>query len=173
LGIRFVPLKITVVALAKGEKMKTNIMERNKIIFAFFTVLIALSMSLAACGASTPSINPDGSVNVDVTLTDFGIESTVTKFEAGKTYHFTITNKGAIPHEFVIAEPLVGGTVHGTDMEMMHEGLIVEVEEDELPPGATVIVDATFPDHVDAALEFACHTEGHYEAGMRSTITVK
>jgi hypothetical protein len=32
--------------------MKTNIMERNKIIFAFFTVLIALSMSLAACGAS-------------------------------------------------------------------------------------------------------------------------
>lgn len=154
--------------------MKTNILEGNKTIFAFVTVLIALSISVAACGASTPSINPDGSINVDVTLTDFGIESSVTTFEAGKTYQFTITNKGAIPHEFVIAEPLVGGTVHGTDMEMMHEGLIVEVEEDELPPSATVTVDATFPAHVPGEeLEFACHTEGHYEAGMKFPITVK
>lgn len=153
--------------------MNTNLLENDKKIFAVVTVLITISLLLAACGASAPSTNPDGSINVDVTLTDFGIESSLTTFEAGKTYHFTITNKGAIPHEFVIAEPLAGGTVHGTDMEMMHEGLIVEVEENELPPGATVTVDATIPDHVDEALEFACHTEGHYEAGMRSAITVK
>jgi uncharacterized cupredoxin-like copper-binding protein len=154
--------------------MKTNQLERNKKVFTFVTMLIAISMLLTACGAAVPSTNSDGSINVDVTLTDFGIESSLTTFEAGKTYHFTITNKGAIPHEFVIAEPLVGGTVHGTDMEMMHEGLIVEVEEDELPVGATVTVDATFPAHVpDKELEFACHTEGHYEAGMKFPISVK
>jgi uncharacterized cupredoxin-like copper-binding protein len=169
------PIQIGVAAPAKGEKkMNTNLLEHDKKIFAVVTVLIAISILLAACGASASSTNPDGSIDVDVTLTDFGIESSLTTFEAGKTYHFTITNKGAIQHEFVIAEPLVGGTVHGTDMEMMHEGLIVEVEEDELPPGAIVTVDATFPaDLPDEGLEFACHTEGHYEAGMKFPISVK
>jgi uncharacterized cupredoxin-like copper-binding protein len=134
------------------------------------TALIAISLILSACG---PSTNPDGSVNVNVTLTDFGIDSSVIEFEAGKTYHFTITNEGAIAHEFVIAQPLMEGEEHSDDMDMMHEGLVVEVEADELPPGATVKVDVTFPDHIDEALEFACHTEGHYEAGMRSPITMK
>ena len=59
-------------------------------------------------------------------------------------------------------------------MEMMPGGLILVVEESDLPPGTTVTVDATFPDHVpDEGLELACHTEGHYEAGMKFPITVK
>ena len=90
-----------------------------------------------------------------------------------ETYHFTITNEGAIPHEFVIAEPLMESEEHGTDMDMMHKGLVVEVEEDELPTGASFTVDVNFPAHADEALEFACHVEGHYEAGMHSPITLK
>ena len=150
---------------------------KNKTRFSLLvtTALIAFSLILSACGASSPSTNPDGSINVNVTLTDFGIDSSVIEFEAGKIYRFTITNEGAINHEFVIAQPLMEGKEHSDEMEMdmMHEGLVVEVEADELPPGATVTVDVTFPDHVDEALEFACHTEGHYEAGMRSPITMK
>ncbi|GAB4417961.1 MAG: plastocyanin/azurin family copper-binding protein [Anaerolineales bacterium] len=134
--------------------------------------LIGTSLLLAACG---PSANPDGTINVNVTLTDFGIESSLTEFESGKTYRFTITNEGAIPHEFVIAEPLDAHSddEHSDDSEMMHEGLIVEVGEDKLPPGATVVIDVTFPDHIDGEVEFACHTPGHYEAGMHSPLTVK
>ena len=140
--------------------------------------LVALTVALlflTACGPSAPTTNADGSINVDVTLTDFTMESSVTTFEAGKTYRFTITNEGLVPHEFVIAEPLMEGEDHSEDMgmEMMHEGLVIEVEEDELQPGATVTVDATFLDHVDGELEFACHLEGHYEAGMRSPISMK
>lgn len=154
--------------------MKTNQLKWDKKKFVIVAMLIALSLSLAACGASAPSTNPDGSTNVEVTLTDFGIESSLTTFEAGKTYRFTITNNGAIAHEFVIAEPLAEGTGHNTDMESMHGGLILAVEESDLPPGTTVTVDATFPDHMpDEGLEFACHTEGHYEAGMKFPITVK
>ena len=136
------------------------------------SIFIAVSLLISACG---PSTNPDGTINVNVSLTDFGIDSSVISFEAGQTYRFTITNDGAIPHEFVIAKPLDehGDDGHGDDSEMVHEGLIVEVEEDELPPGATVVIDVTFPDHVDGEVEFACHTEGHYEAGMRSPITVE
>ena len=153
--------------------MKRKTLARNIPGVTFIAVLIALSILLTACGASGLSTNRDGSINFEVTLTDFGIESSLTEFEAGKTYRFTITNEGAIPHEFVIAEPLMEGEEHGTDMDMMHESLVVEVEEDELPAGATVTVDVTFPDHADEALEFACHVEGHYEAGMHSQITLK
>ena len=153
--------------------MKMKTLARNIPGATYIAVLIALSILLTACGASSSSTNPDGSINVEVTLTDFGIESSLTEFEAGKKYRFTIKNEGAIPHEFVIAEPLMEGEAHGTDMDMMHAGLVVAVEEDELPAGATVTVDVTFPDHVDEALEFACHIEGHYEAGMHSPITLK
>jgi uncharacterized cupredoxin-like copper-binding protein len=141
----------------------------------YVVVLTIAVLLLTACGPSAPTTNADGSINVEVTLTDFTMESSVTTFEAGKTYRFTITNDGLVPHEFVIAEPLMDGEEHseGMDMEMMHEGLVIEVEEDELQPGATVTVDATFPDHVDGELEFACHIEGHYEAGMRSPISMK
>lgn len=152
--------------------MRMNLLERKNTAFGIVIVLIAASILLSACGASVPSANPDGSINVDVTLTDFAIESSLNTFEPGKTYRFTIINEGAVPHEFVIAEPLAEG-MEQSDMEMMHAGLILEVEEDELPPGTTVTVDATFPDHVDEALEFACHVQGHYEAGMRAPITVK
>ena len=131
-----------------------------------FSILILAALLLTACGGGNSN-------DVKITLTDFGIESSVTTFEPGMTYHFTITNEGAIPHEFVIAEPLMEGEEHNEDMDMMHEGLVIEVEEDELQPGATVTVDATFPDHTDEELEFACHIEGHYEAGMRMPITVK
>ena len=149
--------------------MQIYIVKQNKLSFAIVTVLIAVSMLLTACG---PSTNPDGSINVDVTLTDFAIDSSVVTFEPGKTYRFNITNEGAVAHEFVIAEPLAEGMEH-SEMEMMHEGLVIEVEEDELPPGASVTADATFPDQVDEPLEMGCHIEGHYEAGMRLPITVK
>ena len=130
-------------------------------------LLVVVVLIITACGAQSESND------VTITLTDFSIESSVTTFEAGKTYRFTITNEGIIPHEFVIAEPMMEGEDHGEGMEMEHAGLVIEVEEDELPPGATVTVNATFPDHVDEELEFACHVEGHYEAGMRSPITMK
>ncbi len=161
------------------------------------TALIALSLILSACGSKEP-------VTVEVTLTEFGIESSLSTFEAGQTYSFVITNEGALAHEFVITEPLMEGAEHddsmddsmeeaGHDddedaaehddemdsdelsdgMEMSHEGVILEVKEDELPVGATVTVEVTFPDQApEETLEFACHISGHYDAGMHSPITI-
>jgi len=144
----------------------------NKI-FLYSGLTAIFITALTACGAA------DGN-KVEVTLTDFGIESSKSEFNAGETYTFVITNEGAIPHEFVIAEPLREGAemgdMHedGEEGEMHHEGLIVEVEQDELLPGATVQVDVTFPDTPpDEPVEFACHIEGHYDAGMRAPLTIK
>ncbi|HSG44340.1 MAG TPA: hypothetical protein VLA72_14420 [Anaerolineales bacterium] len=143
----------------------------NKSYAGVLTVAVLL---LTACGARSDVSE------VTVSLTEFGIESSVTTFEAGKTYRFTITNEGAVPHEFVIAQPLMEGEAHDDDdahsddeMEMKHEGVVIEVGEDRLQPGATVTVEATFPDHVDGELEFACHTEGHYEEGMFAPLIIK
>jgi uncharacterized cupredoxin-like copper-binding protein len=126
-----------------------------------------LVMVLAACG-------PTGN-NVTVTMTDFAFQPSRTDFAAGETYTFTIANKGEVAHEFVIAEALQEGEMHMEgEGEMEHEGLIVEVEEDELPPGGKVTIDVTVPSPApDHALEFACHIEGHYEAGMHMPITVQ
>jgi uncharacterized cupredoxin-like copper-binding protein len=144
---------------------------KNKTSFTLLvtTVLIASSLVLSACG---PSTNPDGSVNVDVTLTDFGIESSLDTFEVGVPYHFIITNEGAVNHELMIMEPMMPGM--DMTMEEMDAMALAFVEEDELTPGVTQTLDYTFTEPAPAgSLELGCHIEGHYEAGMLLPITVK
>ena len=68
---------------------------KTRIALLITTVIIATTLFLSACG---PSTNPDGSVNVDVTLTDFRIESSLDTFEVGVPYHFIITNEGEDEH---------------------------------------------------------------------------
>ena len=147
---------------------------KNKTRFTLLitTVLIAFSLILSACGASGPSTNPDGSINVNVTLTDFGIDSSLKTFEAGVPYHFIITNEGQVNHEMMIMEPMMAGME--MSMEEMDELALAFVEEDDLPPGATQTLDYTFMQPTTAgSLEFSCHTPGHYEAGMKFPITVE
>jgi len=142
---------------------------KTRITLLITTVIIATSLLLTACG---PSKNPDGSVNVEVTLTDFGIESTLDAFEVGVPYHFIITNEGAINHELMIMEPMMPGME--MSMEEMDAMALAYVEEDELPPGATQTLDYTFTEPAPAgSLELDCHIEGHYEAGMVLPITVR
>lgn len=147
---------------------------KNKTRFSLLatTALIAFSLILSACGASGSSTNPDGSVNVNITLTDFGIESSLAKFEAGVPYHFIITNEGQVNHELMIMEPMMAGME--MSMEEMDKLALAFVEEDELSPGTTQTLDYTFMQPATAgSLEFSCHTPGHYEAGMKFPITVE
>jgi len=142
---------------------------KNRLIVLVTVIIVASSLFLSACG---PSTNPDGSVNVKVTLRDFGIDSSLTKFEVGVPYHFIITNEGAINHELMIMEPMAAGM--DMSMEEMDAMALAYVEEDELSPGATQTLDYTFTEPAPAgSLELSCHTEGHYEAGMVLPITVK
>ena len=145
-------------------------MKNNTLYFSLITALLVVSsLLLTACG---PSVNPDGSVDVKITLTDFGIESSVTKFQVGVPYHFIITNEGQVNHELMIMEPMMAGS--NMTMEEMDAMALAYVEEDELTPGATQRLDYTFTQPAPAgSLEFSCHTAGHYEAGMKLPITVE
>ncbi|NOY98436.1 MAG: hypothetical protein GXP40_04395 [Chloroflexi bacterium] len=134
-------------------------------------VFVVSALALTACGsagANTPDV-----VEVQVTLTEFAFESSITTFEVGVPYRFVITNKGAIPHELMII-PKLDKSASDADMEAIDELALAVVEEDELPAGATATLDYTFTEPADSGkLEFACYLPGHYESGMYLPITVR
>lgn len=135
----------------------------------FFALVVVGLLLLTACSSKQ---NTTTSTEVQITLTDFAIQSTRTEFQSGVTYHFVVTNKGQVPHELMIMPPV---EMHaGMSMEGMDEMALATVNQEKLPPGATYSFDFTFTEPAPAGkLEFACHLPGHYEAGMKWDISVK
>jgi Uncharacterized copper-binding protein len=81
----------------------------------------------------------------------------------GETVTFLLTNLGTVTHEFAIGP---AGKVDADEID----GTIVK-EADEIAGHHLKTVTYTF----DGAgpFAFACHVPGHFEAGMRGTITFK
>jgi uncharacterized cupredoxin-like copper-binding protein len=155
------------VSIKNKEK---NTMSKSFQKIARFAPLMVLAVAvLAACGGGAAS---GGSpVQVQVTLTDFKIDSSLTTFSVGVPYHFVVTNKGAVNHEFVIMPPEQG--VQGSETQLPSTALAGILGKD-LTPGATKTLDYTFTKAAPAgSLEFACHLPGHYEAGMHTPIVVQ
>jgi uncharacterized cupredoxin-like copper-binding protein len=142
-----------------------------------------LALAAAACGGSEPATAKPA--EVQITLTEFKTESSLTSFEKGKTYRFNIENQGKLAHEWNVVPR--GSTAH---MEMpwvgwrpswlvvprgstAHMEMLKAIGADQLPPGARVTVEYAFPSSIPGPLEFACHVAGHYEAGMHIDIEVK
>ncbi len=163
----------------------------QKVVVSLLGILL-----LAGCagGAATPTPTP-APVEVTVTLTEFGVETSQTTFEAGKTYRFVVTNNGVLNHEFMIMPPVEDSTAVATEeaggmdmgngndnMDTGEEGMSMEemdamalamIEEENLPPGTTQTVEVTFDKAAALGeLEFACHVPGHYAAGMKQPIEV-
>ncbi|OGO75843.1 MAG: hypothetical protein A3K41_06710 [Chloroflexi bacterium RIFOXYD12_FULL_57_15] len=133
--------------------------------------LIAVGLLLTACGGQTAAKVE----NVTITLTEFGVKSSVTDFKVGIPYRFNVTNNGSIAHEIMLMPPLTEDAIGmGMDTGALDEMALAMIEADELTPGATKSFDYTFNETAPAGtLEFACHIPGHYEAGMNLPITVK
>ncbi len=139
-------------------------MKHNLLVLALGVVL---ALALVGCGggatggpAGAPTVG-GAPEEVQVSLSDFKVESSKTDFVVGQPYRFVITNKAQIPHEWVVAP-------RGATAESQ---FLTEVEEDELAAGASVTHDFTFSQAGD--YEFSCHVPGHYEAGMVIPVTVK
>jgi uncharacterized cupredoxin-like copper-binding protein len=136
-----------------------------------FLILLIAALLLTACSTSKPKDTED----VQVTLTEFGIESSLTEFETGTPYHFVVTNAGAIEHEFMVMPPLTQNQM-GMHMEMtdLDKMALAMIEAADLQPGDTASFDLTFTEPANSeTLEFACHTPGHYEANMKLPIVVR
>lgn len=133
---------------------------------------------LTACGGSTttdePTTNAGGSnatspIEVTVTLTEFAVDMSQTEFEAGVEYRFVVSNEGAVPHELMFLPPVEAGAM---DMEEMDEMAVAVFSDEDLEAGATAEQTFSFPEPGEGSLEGACHLPGHYEAGMKTPITV-
>lgn len=119
-------------------------------------VLLVLILSACASAPSTPT-----PVQVQVTATEFKFDSSLTTFSVGTPYHFVITNKGTVGHDWMII----------AQGEKDETKALIAVEDTDLQPGKSVTEDFTFTQ--PGNYEFACHVEGHYEAGMHLNIVAK
>ena len=131
-------------------------------------VLFVVGLLLTACGGQQKV------TEVQITVKEFGIESSITEFQVGVPYHFVVTNAGTVNHEIMIMPPLTKGQMGmGMDMGTMDKMALAMISADNLTPGTTQSFDLTFSDAASTGtLEFACHTPGHYEANMKLPITV-
>ena len=106
---------------------------------------------------------------VDITLADNTIDASQTEFQVGVPYTFVITNSGRHAHNFVINPPV---SVAGS-LEAALNSALLAVPQEQLPVGATVTAEYTFPDSAAGQLlEFSCLIRKHYEDGMKLDITV-
>jgi uncharacterized cupredoxin-like copper-binding protein len=110
-----------------------------------------------------------GGTQVDVTLADNTIDSSLTSFQVGVPYTFVITNTGRHAHNFNINPPV---SVAGSLQQALDSALLA-VPQEQLGPGETATVEFTFPaSAAGQLLEFSCLIRQHYEDGMKVDISV-
>jgi len=122
------------------------------------SLIALLILTLSACGGAAAPKTP---VDVQVTANEFKFDSSVTTFSVGTPYHFVLTNKGTVGHDWMI---IAQGETDETKS-------LIEIEDSDFLPGKTLTKDFTFTK--PGNYEFACHVQGHYEAGMVLKIVVK
>ncbi|MBM3182263.1 MAG: hypothetical protein FJZ86_18245 [Chloroflexi bacterium] len=138
--------------------------------------IATVTLLLTACGGG--QANTNGAVDVEVVLGEssageFTVQSSVTEFKPDVQYQFVVTNKGQIPHEFMIIPITENMNMSAMSMEEKDAQALMIISEEELPPGATVEMDYTFTNIPEGNIEFVCALPGHFEAGMHTPITVK
>lgn len=119
--------------------------------------------------SATEAVPVSGSTQVDVTLADNTIETSVSSFQVGVPYTFVITNAGEHAHNFNINPPVsITGSLQGS-----FDSALLVVPQEQLGPGQTATVEFTFPDSAAGQLlEFSCLIRRHYDDGMKMDIIV-
>jgi uncharacterized cupredoxin-like copper-binding protein len=108
-------------------------------------------------------------MQVNITLADNTINSSLATFQVGVPYTFVITNSGRHAHNFNINPPI---SVAGS-LEAALDNALLVVKQQQLSPGGSVTVEYTFPESAAGqTLEFSCLIRRHYEDQMFLPITV-
>ena len=135
-------------------------------IITTISLFLLAAVLLAACAGGGGS---SGATTVNITLTDFKIDSSLTTFKVGVPYHFVIKNNASVPHEIWI-DPVDTSLTPDTAKSKALAGL----GQDVLTAGSTQSFDYTFTQAYPAgSMELACHLPGHYEAGMHVGIVAQ
>lgn len=132
---------------------------------------MAIAAFTAACGGSGGNASAEEADRVvEVAMTDNAFDPGSLSVAAGETVTFKFTNKGAVAHEAYIGDSKAQEE-HGESMEgdmeghSMHGGDVLLLD-----PGKTGELTHRFEEAGEILI--GCHQPGHYEAGMKSTVTV-
>jgi len=132
----------------------------------FLTSLLVFLLS--ACGGATQPAN-----EITLQLTDFAYSSPSFTITAGEPVTLTLTNTGAVEHDFVIEKVDVqfdlkqdgGSTEHHAHGAQENYDLHISAM-----PSKTSIAQITIDE--PGTYKFFCSVEGHLEAGMIGELTV-
>ncbi|GHO62806.1 hypothetical protein KSC_016980 [Ktedonobacter sp. SOSP1-52] len=131
-------------------------------------LLLTFALVLVGCGQTTSTSKGH---TVNVTLSEFKIETSASTFQPGTAYQFSVTNTGKTDHEFMIL-PSSQGNMSGMSMDDMDKMALASI--DTIHPGETKTLEYTFPSSTAGTQpEFACYLPGHYEAGMKQDIHIR
>ena len=136
-------------------------MSRSLLKIVSWVAYAIAALTLAACASSASGAAANTPAPVQISLSEFKVDSSLTTFAVNTPYHFVIKNAGTVAHEWMI---MPRGETDASKA-------LIAVGQDKLPAGATVTQDYTFTQPGD--YELACHLAGHYEAGMKLDIVVK
>jgi uncharacterized cupredoxin-like copper-binding protein len=148
-----------------------------------------LALGVAGCGDDTPSSKADASPTpsssktdsgsptsatvvtgdqTTVSMTEFAFKPEAISAKAGKL-RVTAENDGSAEHEFVLirtAKPPDGLPTDGT--QASEAGSVGEIPEQKPGKGSSHTFTLK-----PGAYVYICNLPGHYDAGMRGTLTVK
>ena len=117
----------------------------------FIAALMAIALSVAACGGGTSSGGGGGNaLNVTITMTEFKFDPATINATAGQTINVTMVNKGSIKHTLIVPDAKVNFAAD---------------------PGQTVTKSFTAP--AAGTYKIECDEAGHKEAGMVGSLVVK
>ncbi len=103
---------------------------------------------------------------VVITIEHSKFEPEQLEVEAGTTVTFRIRNTDPIDHEFILGDESVQ-RIHEKGTEAHHGAKPGEIS---VPAGGERTTTYTFED--EGSLIYGCHLPGHYDFGMKGTVTV-
>jgi uncharacterized cupredoxin-like copper-binding protein len=144
-----------------------------------------IASSVAAVEDTAPMGTEEAPRDIVITMTDaLRFDPEEIGVMAGETVRFVLENPTAAAHDFTLGD-LESQELHNAQMAagMTHDEETGEDDADHdeagegglpapvtIQPGETVTVLATFD--VPGEVLIGCHQPGHWEAGMRGTITI-
>lgn len=145
------------------------------------TVALIAFFSVAAPGAMKAQ-------KITVTMTDFKFTPNKITLQASVPVELTLRNRGKVEHEFMVYpapkappadwdEYLMPNTffqnMDEVEVEFEGQGAVAGVSLFEVEVKAGKSATVHFTPNRKGTFEIGCHVEGHYEAGMKGTLTVK
>ena len=140
-------------------------------------LVILLLLILAACGSAEPT--PPPTLSLSLLATDIAYAQESIEVMAGQPVRITLSNEGALEHDFSIMEIPHVGEVMAEEMEEGAEHGIHDMSEMDMDPDVHVAApiggrnSVEFTPSTPGEYEFFCTTAGHKEAGMKGTLVVQ